>query len=218
MASNYSKYSNVRVYRRYCFGAILSGLLGFCVAGAMAVILLFPFIYFQTEGGEPFSITGLQFFMYALRGIPFLKFDNLPDLLNYDKFLVFVDYINAYNGTNQMLTIIKTIFPFIEYGLAAFLAIAIIFAVVVGLLGLVFILAGRANDGENHGDDARDDHDGGGDEPPEVEHRVVEDLRVVGAAARHQDVAGDHHDDACEHQSNTFRPEGHLIVIFHMDQ
>ena len=143
MASNYSKYSNVRVYRRYCFGAIFSGLLGLCVAGAMAVLLLFPLIYFQYDGGEPFYVTGLQFFMYALRGIPFLKFDNLPDLLNYDKFLIFNDYINAYNGTNQMLSIIKTIYPFVEYGLDAFFVIAIIFAVVVGILGLVFVLAGR---------------------------------------------------------------------------
>ena len=144
MASNYSKYSNVRVYRRYCFGAIFSGLLGLCVAGAMAVLLIFPLIYFQQEGGEPFYITGLQYVMYSVRNIPFLKLTNLPELLNYDKFLVFSEYLDAYDATgNMMLGVIKTIYPYLEYGLLAFLAIAIIFAVVVAICSLVFVIAGR---------------------------------------------------------------------------
>ena len=143
MASNYSKYSNVRVYRRYCFGAIFSGLLSLCVAGAMAVLLIFPLVIFVQEGSEPVSLTGLQFILYATRNIPFLKFDNLPDLLKYNQFLVFNDYLNAFSGTNPMLGVIKTIYPFVEYGLLAFLAIPVIFAVVVAILGLVFVLAGR---------------------------------------------------------------------------
>ena len=142
MASNYSKYSNVRVYRRYCFGAIFSGLLGLCVAGALAVLLLFPFIRFEKEG-VPFNITGLQFIMYAVRNIPFLKFENLPEMLNYDKFLILNDYMEAYDGTNMMLGTIKNIYPFIEYGLLAFIVIPVIFAVVVAICSLVFIIAGR---------------------------------------------------------------------------
>lgn len=143
MASNYSKYSSVRVYRRYCFGAIFSGLLSLLVAGAMAVLLIFPIVIFIQEGSEPVYLTGLQFSLYALRNVSFLKFDNLPDLLNYKPFLVYNDYLNLYAGTNPMLGVIKTIYPFIEYGLLAFLAISVIFAVVVAILGLVFIIAGR---------------------------------------------------------------------------
>ena len=89
MASNYSKYSNVRVYRRYCFGAIFSGLLSLCVAGAVAVLLLFPLVFFVQEGSDPTYLTGLQFVLYSVRNIPFLKFENLPEMLNYDKFVIF---------------------------------------------------------------------------------------------------------------------------------
>ena len=142
MASNYSKYSNVRVYRRYCFGAIFSGLLGLCVAGAMVVLFLFPFIRFEKEG-VPFNITGLQYVMYSVRNIPFLKFENLPEILNYDNFLILNDYLNAYDGTNMMLGVIKNIYPYLEYGLLAFLLIAVIFALTVGICSLVFIIAGR---------------------------------------------------------------------------
>ena len=135
MASNYSKYSSARVYRRYCFGAIFSGLLSLGVAGAIAVLLLFPLVAFVQEGSDPAFLTGLQFIMYSLRNLPGLKFDNLPELLNYNSFLPFNDYLTAYDGTNQMLAIIKTIYPYLEYALLAFLAIAVIFAVVVAILG-----------------------------------------------------------------------------------
>ena len=143
MASNYSKYSSARVYRRYCFGAIFSGLLSLGVAGAIAVLLLFPLVAFVQEGSDPALLTGLQFIMYSLRNLPGLKLDNLPELLNYNSFLPFNDYLAAYDGTNQMLAIIKTIYPYLEYALLAFLAIAVIFAVVVAILGLFFIFAGR---------------------------------------------------------------------------
>ena len=143
MASNYSKYTNVRVYRRYCFGAIFSGLLALCVAGAMAVLLLFPVVSFKVEGSDPVSLTGLQFSLYALRNIKQLSFNNLPDLLKFDQFLPFNDYLAAYEGTNQMLLVIKTIYPYFELGLLAFLVIPVIFAVVVGICGLIFVIAGR---------------------------------------------------------------------------
>ncbi|MBQ6731310.1 MAG: hypothetical protein IJR08_05325, partial [Bacilli bacterium] len=103
MASNYSKYSSARVYRRYCFGAIFSGLLSLGVAGAIAVLLLFPLVAFVQEGSDPALLTGLQFIMYSLRNLPGLKFDNLPELLNYNSFLPFNDYLAAYDDTNQML-------------------------------------------------------------------------------------------------------------------
>ena len=143
MASNYSKYSNVRVYRRYCFGAIFSGLLSLCVAGAVAVLLLFPLVFFVQEGSDPAYLTGLQFVLYSVRNIPFLKFENLPEMLNYDKFVVFNDYLGAYAGDNMMLGVIKNIYPYVEYVLLAFLAIVVIFALTVGICGLVFIAAGR---------------------------------------------------------------------------
>ena len=143
MASNYSKYSSVRVYRRYCFGAIFSGLLSLCVAGAMAVLLIFPIVIFVQEGSDPVSLNGLQFSLYALRNVTFLKFGDLPEFLDYKPFLIYNEYLDAFSGTNPMLGVIKTIYPFVEYGLLAFLVIPVIFAVVVAILGLVFILAGR---------------------------------------------------------------------------
>ena len=140
MASNYSRYSSVRVYRRYCFGAIFSGLLSLGVAALFAFFLLSPMIGFKGPDGEV-SINGLQYTLYSIR--TFYKFDNLPDLLNYDKFLVFEEYMKAYSDSNQLLMMISKIFPYVELVLAVLLVIPVILILILGICGLVFILAGR---------------------------------------------------------------------------
>ena len=140
MASNYSRYSSVRVYRRYCFGAIFSGILSLGVAGIFAAFLLLPLFQFNVEGGASTNVTGLQFSMYALRN--YVKV-NLPDLFKYDGLLTFNDYMSGYTGTNQLLGVIKNIYPYIELALFALFALAVIFALVTAILGLVFIFAGR---------------------------------------------------------------------------
>ena len=141
MASNYSKYSSVRVYRRYCFGAIFSGLLSFCVAAVFVGFFLLNAFDFVVEGGERISVTGFQFILYALRATP-LK---LPQFYT-DQLKPMTDYITAYSGTNQLLGTIKNIHPYIEYVLAALFLISTIFAVITGILGLVWICAGRLRD------------------------------------------------------------------------
>lgn len=141
MANSYSKYSSVRVYRRYCFGAIFSGLLSLCVAAVFVGFYLLNAFDFVVEGGERISITGLQFVLYSLRATP-LK---LPQFY-VDQLKPMTDYITAYSGSNQLLGTIKTIHPYIEYVLAALILISTIFALITGILGLVWILAGRLRD------------------------------------------------------------------------
>ena len=138
MASNYSKFSSVRVYRRYCFGAIFSGLLSLGVAGIFAGFLFMPAFDFTVQGGDRIVITGLQFVFYALRNTVI----KVPQFYN-GELVVFNEYMDSYEGTNQLLGVIKNIYPYVEYGLLGFLGFAVVFALVVGICGLVWILAGR---------------------------------------------------------------------------
>ena len=151
MASNYSKYSSVRVYRRYCFGAIFSGLLCLGVAAIFAVFLLFPLLTFKQDGSEAINVTGLQYAVFSLRSL-IKNHENLPALLNFKNFNdVFAEgYLKAYpglasGGKNPILGFIADvkIGPIIGYVLIIFLVISVIFALVSAILGLVFILAGR---------------------------------------------------------------------------
>lgn len=140
MASNYSRYSSVRVYRRYCFGAIFSGLLSMGATALFVMFMISPMIGFKGPDGIT-TVNGLQYVLYSLR--TFFKIDNLPDILNYDKFIVFEDYMKAYADSNQLLGTIKNIFPYIEVALMALLAVVVIIMVILGIVGLVFVIAGR---------------------------------------------------------------------------
>ena len=151
MASNYSRYSSVRVYRRYCFGAIFSGLLCLGVAAIFAVFLLFPLLTFKQEGSEAINVTGLQYAVFSFRSL-IKNHENLPALLNFKNFNdVFAEgYLKAYPGLasgakNPILGFIADvkIGPIIGYVLIIFLVISVIFALVSAILGLVFIFAGR---------------------------------------------------------------------------
>ena len=149
MPSNYSKYSSVRVYRRYCFGAIFSGLLALAVAGAFAAILLFPLFTFKQEGSDPIMVTGLQFAVYGFRR--FIPNPNtLPDLLKFTAFdNVFSEgYLKAYSqmsNKNQLLGFLAdaNIGLYIQYAIIVFFVLAVLFALIAGICGLAFILAGR---------------------------------------------------------------------------
>ena len=141
MASNYSKFSSVRVYRRYCFGAFFSGFLALCVAGVIVAFLMLNAFDFNVEGNDPIHITGLQFILYALRATP-IKVEAIYT----DQLTPLSDYVGAYNGANQLLGVIKNIQPYLEYLLAAMFVLAALFALITAILGLVFILAGRLRD------------------------------------------------------------------------
>ena len=48
-----------------------------------------------------------------------------------------------------------------------------------------------------------------GHKTPEVEHGIVEDLRVIAAASCHEDISGDHDNQACQHYPHTLGRNGH---------
>ena len=143
--ANYSRYSSVRVYRRYCFGAIFSGILSLGVAAIFAALLMLPMFQLKVQESEgvvnTINVTGLQFSMYALR--TYVKVPNLPDFLVYNDFLKFSEYLSAYSGSNPLLKMIGDNHPYVELVVFALFALAVIFALVVGICGLVFVLAGR---------------------------------------------------------------------------
>ena len=64
--------------------------------------------------------------------------------------------------------------------------------------------------------DAVDDGDAGeydqrrGHQPAEIEHRIIENLRVLASAAHHQDVAGHHNQKADNEELQPLRGDCHI--------
>lgn len=138
MASPRTKFNSVRVYRRWCFGAFLSGLAGIGIAGIFAVVALMPLISFAVGEEEPIVRTGLEFFYFGLR-------DYVPSL--YDKkldgFLSVFDLYLESGAENQLLINLCNFHSYIELGLISVLGVATVFAAICGILGVFWVLLGR---------------------------------------------------------------------------
>lgn len=137
MASQRTKFSSVRVYRRWCLGAILSGLASLGIAAVFAAVLLLP-LFSLTVGEEVLNRTGLDFVYFGLR-------DFVPNLYDkkLDDFLAVFDLYKESGLENQLLMTISNIHNYIELGLMGVFAVATVFAAIIGILGLFWILTGR---------------------------------------------------------------------------
>ena len=137
MAGKKNRFSSVRIYRRYSFGAFLTGLCSLGIAGVFAVFALMPFMSF-TQGDEVVARTGLEFIYFGIR-------DFAPSLYDHklDGFLEAFNFYLESDANNQLLAIISSIHTYIEYALIGVLAVSVLFAAIVAILGLFWILAGR---------------------------------------------------------------------------
>lgn len=137
MASPRTKFSSVRVYRRWCLGAFISGLASLGIAAVFAAVIFLP-LFSYTVGEEVLNRTGLDFAYFGLR-------DFVPSLYDkkLDDFLLVFDLYKDSGVENQLLMTICNIHNYIELGLMGVLAAATVFAAIIGILGLFWILAGR---------------------------------------------------------------------------
>ena len=139
--SNYmSNRGGMKVYHRFCFGAILSGILCLGVVAIFVLLFFQPIFWLQqlNDEGEvlnSFSWTGLDFVYYVLRHwFPQLQ-DEQANLLN--------AYVTEYTGDNTMYMFVRNFALYLELALLGFLALATIFAVCVGISGIIYIFTGR---------------------------------------------------------------------------
>ena len=131
-----SRFSSVKVYRRYGFGAIFSGLCSLGILAMFAILAFFPLFFFKTESNPEGSlISGLDFVFYGIR-----KFYAALDTHKLD---AFAESLSTYGDNNQFLKYVVQFREYIEIGLVGILAIAVIMAAIVGIVGLFWILLGR---------------------------------------------------------------------------
>ena len=142
MSSYQSNRSGVQTYRRFCFGAILSGILCLGVAAIFVLLFFTPIFGMQlldAEGeiieGSKWSFTGIEFVYYVLRHW-------FPQVIDEQIGLVSA-YVADYAGDNTMYMFVRNFGLYIEIIILAFLALAVIFAVCVAICGLIYIFTGR---------------------------------------------------------------------------
>ena len=140
MSSYQSNRGGVQVYRRFCFGAIFSGILCLGVVAIFVLLFFQPIFWLQQidadgEIVEQFSWTGLDFVYYVLRRWFPQVADEQCNILN--------NYVADYAGNNTMFMFVRNFAMYIEIVLLAFLAIATIFALVIGICGILYIFTGR---------------------------------------------------------------------------
>ena len=130
----------IKVYERYCSGAIWTGFLALLLVGIFIAALFLPLFVYAGNGAEPVFINGIDFIIYSFRGSIFSKvYPSDPKLLDFD------NMVTAYSMPNEMYKFIGQYHAIIEMVLCGFFFIAIIFALVVAVFGFIMLAAGRVH-------------------------------------------------------------------------
>ena len=130
--------SKPHVYQRYCGGAIASGLFAVSLIAIFAAILFMPIFVFAGDGTKPVFVSGLDLIFYAFRdSITKGVYGQNPKLLFFDL------GVSAYSGQSQFFLFLGKNHVYFEIGLVAIFGIAATFAIIVVILGLIFLFAGR---------------------------------------------------------------------------
>lgn len=134
------KKERLKIYERYCSGAIWTGFLALCLVGVFVAALFLPLFVYAGNGAEPVFINGIDFIIYSFRDSIFVKvYPSDPTLLDFD------NMVTAYSMPNEMYKFIGQYHSIIEMVLCSFFFIAIIFALVVAVFGFVMLAAGRVH-------------------------------------------------------------------------
>ena len=139
MSSYLSNRGGVQVYRRFCFGAILSGILCLGVVAIFVLLFFQPIFWLQQVDAEgeilnEWQWTGLDFTYSVLRRW-FPQDKEQFNLLN--------TYVADYAGDNTLYMFVRNFAMYIEILILAFLALATVFAVFVGICGILYVFTGR---------------------------------------------------------------------------
>lgn len=129
---------DLKIYQRYCGGSIATGFLALALLGVFVAALFLPMWAYAGNGSEPVFITGLDFIFYSFRDTIFKDI-----YLTNPKLLTFDYTISGYSQTNGLYQFIRQYHSILEMVLSGFFALAMIFALIVAILGFVQLAAGR---------------------------------------------------------------------------
>ena len=128
----------LRIYQRYCPGAILSGFLALALVGVFVAGAFLPLFVYAGNGIEPVFITGVDFVVYSFRDSLFKTV-----YLQNPKLLMFDSLLGAYSQPNGFYQFIGQYHGILEMVLSGTLMVAVIFTIVVLVFGLIYLTAGR---------------------------------------------------------------------------
>ena len=130
-----SKIPANKVYENYCPGVVTTIFLAFAMIGILVAFLFLPIVIYVPNSEPVLNMTGLNLICYALRY--FFK-DGYP--AGFDRFAA---NVNNYNGQVPLLRFLSEYQATAEILVFGFLAIALMFTVVVALYSLALLLRGH---------------------------------------------------------------------------
>ena len=132
--------NGIKVYQRYCGGALWTGFLALCLVGVFIAALFLPLFVYAGNGAEPVFVNGIDFIVYSFRSSIFSTiYAQNPKLNDFDL------TITAYNQSNVMYKFIGEYHSIFEMVLSGFFVIAMVFALIAGIIGFIFLVAGRSH-------------------------------------------------------------------------
>ena len=133
-----TKQRNIKIYQRYCGGSIVTGFLALALVGVFVAALFVPMFVYAGNGAEPVYVNGIDLIVYSFRDTIF------KDVYLANPKLQSFDYtIGGYSQANGIYQFIRQNHAILEIVLTGIFTIAILFALVVAILGFVFLVAGR---------------------------------------------------------------------------
>lgn len=125
----------VKTYRPHGLGVFIYALFALAVVGGLAAFALFPMFTFEVGESTTYEFKGLDFLFFTLR-------QYLPSFAK-PEFSSFAQYFDA-TPTNQLLGFICKFHTYIELAIAGFMALTALWAVILTLLSVFFILIGSS--------------------------------------------------------------------------
>lgn len=130
-----SKIPSNRVYESHSGGVLLTGLLGLVVAGLMVAFFFLPIVAYFPAGEERVDMTGLNLLCYSLRSFMHGGYNT-----SFDRF---AQNVGSYNGQVAILSFVSQYQSTVEMVLIGFFVISALFAAIVALYSLAFLLRGH---------------------------------------------------------------------------
>ena len=136
MEIDISKIPMNKVYQKHSKGVIWTGILSLVVLGIMVAFFFLPIFAYFPSGGTRVDMNVVSFIGFTFRD--FIKGLYSPQ---FDRFVASVE---SYNGMNPLFTWLAQSYSIFQVVILGFLLISVIFALIVGIKGLIFLLRGHA--------------------------------------------------------------------------
>lgn len=135
MAIDRSNIPSNKVYEKHSPGVLLTAILGFAIVGLLALTFVMPIVAYFPNGEERVDLNALNLVFYSLR-----YFIDGGYNTNFDRF---ASNVSGYSGQITIFQFLAENQMMAELIISGLLAISVIFAAVVLLYSLAFLLRGH---------------------------------------------------------------------------